>query len=93
MDILETELDAAAMSKIGKISADEPVLINLGLKSIVSRALTAIENALENFHQNLSQEFISVELRLVAQYLGELIGDVSTEDILGDIFSKFCIGK
>jgi len=93
LDILETELAAAAMSKIGKISADEPVLINLRQKSIVARALTAIENALENFHQNLSQEFISVELRLVAQYLGELIGDVSTEDILGDIFSKFCIGK
>lgn len=68
-------------------------LINIRQKGIVARAYASIQRASEYFAQNLSQEFIASELRLALDYLGELIGKVTTEDILGNIFSKFCIGK
>jgi tRNA modification GTPase len=41
----------------------------------------------------MSGEFISVNLRNAAGSLGEIIGEVTSEDILNNIFTKFCIGK
>ncbi|MFQ5631003.1 MAG: tRNA uridine-5-carboxymethylaminomethyl(34) synthesis GTPase MnmE [bacterium] len=93
LDSLETVLTEAARLNIGELNTGESVLINMRQKNIITQALDAIKKSIENFQQNLSQEFISVELRHAMQYLGELIGEVSTEDILGNIFSKFCIGK
>lgn len=90
---LKAELLAIAMSSIGDLNKEKSTLINLRQKEAVSRALNAIHNSIENFQQKLSQEFISAELRQALEYLGELIGEVTTEDILGNIFGKFCIGK
>jgi tRNA modification GTPase len=41
----------------------------------------------------MSGEFISVDLRNAENSLGEIIGKVTSDDILNNIFSKFCIGK
>lgn len=54
-------------------------------------AKSALEAAI--LHINMPLEVISVDLRNALNNLGELIGTTSTEDILGRIFSKFCIGK
>lgn len=58
-------------------------------KNVVEKALSSVQQAVESFHRNLSQEFVSAELRVSLGLLGELIGDVSNEDILGNIFSNF----
>jgi len=42
---------------------------------------------------NLSREYIAVELREAIERLGEITGAVTAEDILDRIFSQFCIGK
>lgn len=52
--------------------------------------LSDASNAIE---KELSGEFVSVDLRKAADSLGEIIGIITTEDILNNIFSKFCIGK
>lgn len=55
-----------------------------------------IENLMSaetSVNNKLSGEFISVDLRKSADSLGEIIGIVTTDDILNNIFSKFCIGK
>ncbi|MBM4172377.1 MAG: tRNA uridine-5-carboxymethylaminomethyl(34) synthesis GTPase MnmE [Ignavibacteria bacterium] len=64
------------------------------------RHFNALENAKENLttalssiNQKLSGEFVSVDLRNAESALGEIIGKVTSEDILNNIFSKFCIGK
>jgi tRNA modification GTPase len=41
----------------------------------------------------MSGEFIAVDLRNAESSLGEIIGKVTSDDILNNIFSKFCIGK
>jgi tRNA modification GTPase len=43
--------------------------------------------------ENLSAEFVAADLREVIHQIGVLVGEVTTEDILGEIFSHFCIGK
>ena len=41
----------------------------------------------------MSGEFIAVDLRNAENNLGEIIGEVTSDDILNNIFTKFCIGK
>ena len=64
------------------------------------RHYTALQSAKENLlmakesiENRLSGEFIAVDLRNAENCLGEIIGKVTTEDILNNIFSNFCIGK
>jgi tRNA modification GTPase len=49
--------------------------------------------ALVSLKDGTSAEFISVDLRSGLNSLGEITGDVTTDEILNNIFSKFCIGK
>lgn len=50
-------------------------------------------SARDSLLMNMSGEFISVDLRNAGENLGEIIGTVTTDDILNNIFAKFCIGK
>ncbi|MDX1411698.1 MAG: tRNA uridine-5-carboxymethylaminomethyl(34) synthesis GTPase MnmE, partial [Nitrospirales bacterium] len=72
----------------------EPVfLTRLRHKVALERAKEAVANSLCAFDQNFSGECLAVDLRVALDALGEIIGVVSTEDILDHIFKDFCIGK
>jgi len=57
------------------------------------RAVGSLAVALESLKDSQSNEFIAVDLRAALDSLGEIIGVVTTDDILHNIFSRFCIGK
>ncbi|MGD0035922.1 MAG: tRNA uridine-5-carboxymethylaminomethyl(34) synthesis GTPase MnmE [Bacteroidota bacterium] len=61
--------------------------------SALLKAEQNLTSALESLKTGESEEFIAVDLRAAIDSLGEIIGIVTTEDILNNIFSKFCIGK
>lgn len=42
---------------------------------------------------NLSGDFLAMDIRQVIHYIGEITGEITTDEVLGSIFSKFCIGK
>ena len=46
-----------------------------------------------SINEGLTGEYISVDLRNAENSLGEIIGEVTSDDILNNIFMKFCIGK
>jgi len=71
----------------------EVVLTNLRHKQCLEKALSALLNAKQSLNNNLSAEFVAADLREVIHQIGVLVGEVTTEDILGEIFSNFCIGK
>jgi len=71
----------------------EVVLTNLRHKQCLEKALSALLNAKQSLTENLSAEFVAADLREVIHQIGVLVGEVTTEDILGEIFSNFCIGK
>jgi tRNA modification GTPase len=53
-------------------------------------ALTDVMNGLEN---NLTGDFLALDIRQSLHFLGEITGEITTDDLLANIFSKFCIGK
>lgn len=59
----------------------------------LDRARTAILSGLAQLRLNQAPELLAEELRLAQQSLGEITGAYTTEDLLGRIFSSFCIGK
>jgi tRNA modification GTPase len=72
---------------------DEPMLTNVRHKRALGLARKSLEAALNSLKKGLSSEFVALDLRAALDQLGEVIGEVTTEDILSNIFSKFCIGK
>ena len=66
---------------------------NLRHKTALERSVDHLRKAIDSINRNLSGEFISVDLRNAESALGEIIGKVTTDDILNNIFSQFCIGK
>ena len=57
------------------------------------RAGQAIDRTLQGLESNLSGDLLSQDIRECMHYLGEITGEISTDDILGEIFAHFCIGK
>ena len=47
----------------------------------------------EGFKNNLSGDLVSIDLRQVIQSLGEITGEITTDEVLDNIFKNFCIGK
>ena len=56
-------------------------------------ARQAIVRVVEGLDTQISGDLLSQDIRECMHYLGEITGQISTDEILGNIFSKFCIGK
>ncbi len=92
LPMLEKALLSAA--QLGLMSeTDEPVISSLRQKNALDKGLVALKKTLDSLDRGLSGEFIALDLREAIACLGAVIGDVTTEDILENIFSRFCIGK
>jgi tRNA modification GTPase len=89
IDLLRQELsNIAGLSDTGE-----------GVLLARKRHIIALESALDSTHHALDQlnnnasELVAEDLRQAAQYLGSITGEFSSDDLLGEIFSSFCIGK
>src|SRR3990167_523196 len=71
----------------------EIILTELRHKLALEKAANGLTSFLKLLEKGDSPEFLAIELRAALNSLGEITGEVTTEDILGRIFSKFCIGK
>lgn len=69
------------------------VVSNARHEAMLSKALTALEQAQKGLFNNTPGDLVAMDIRAALHYLGEITGTISTEDLLGNIFSKFCIGK
>ena len=77
-----------------QVEDNESVIIsNERHYSALLKAKQSLTFALESLKTEKSEEFIAVDLRAAIDSLGEIVGIVTTEEILDNIFSKFCIGK
>lgn len=90
-DQLEDILVKAA--NIPEIGEQDVIVTNMRHYEALIKALNAIQRVKEGLDLNLSGDFLAQDIRECMHYLGEITGQISTDDILGNIFSKFCIGK
>jgi tRNA modification GTPase len=69
------------------------VLTNLRHKAALVAGNQALSSAVESLHACCAAEFVAVNLQEARERLEEIIGQLTHDDILERIFSKFCIGK
>lgn len=88
---LENKLVEAA--NIPQIGEQDVIITNIRHYEALQNSLNAIRRVLNGLENGLSGDFLSQDIRECMHYLGEITGHISTDEILGNIFSKFCIGK
>jgi len=74
-------------------SEKSAIVSTLRHKTALKKSEYHLKKSIESIDNKLSGEFISVDLRIAENSLAEIIGEVTSEDILNNIFSRFCIGK
>jgi tRNA modification GTPase len=78
----------------GRCEAAESVTVtNVRHRDALRRAGESLGQALESVQGGMAGELISIDVRAAADALGEISGAITTDEILGRIFSEFCIGK
>ena len=92
---IENLLSLMKEYSIGELNYSEKnaILTNIRHFEALNSAKEHLSNSIEALNENMSDEFIAVHLRNAETCLGEIIGLVTSEDILNNIFSKFCVGK
>ncbi len=71
----------------------EIVVSNVRHVEALRQAREALQEARKAIDQGLSGELLAIDLRKAQHHLGEITGRITTEDLLGSIFGRFCIGK
>jgi tRNA modification GTPase len=72
---------------------DGLIITNLRHRVALERAMSGLDQALESVGDGVQPEFVAVDLRGASDALGEIVGDITSDDILNRIFAEFCIGK
>jgi tRNA modification GTPase len=91
MNVLKSTLVAAVQGDFDL--AEETIVSNARHYDALVRTSEALEKALEGLETEVTGDFIAMDIRQAMYELGQITGDISTDDLLGNIFSKFCIGK
>ena len=78
---------------IPSLSSNDIIVTNIRHYEALTHALKAIHRVQEGLAANLSGDFISQDLRECIFHLSDIIGEVTTDQVLGNIFKRFCIGK
>lgn len=77
----------------GKLSSGETIVTNSRHYNSLLKALEEIQKVKEGLDTGLSSDLMAIDIRQALYHLGEITGSVTTDDLLGNIFSNFCIGK
>jgi len=78
----------------GEISQNNEILVtNIRHKTLIDKALESINEALKSHEDKMPLDMITIDINAAAKYLGEITGESVSEDVMHEIFSRFCIGK
>ena len=92
IDLFEQELQRMFFQK--EISYNDEVYItNIRQKQAIEEAKESVEQVIQSIHAKMPEDFYSIDLMNAYACLGKIIGEDVDEDLMNEIFSKFCMGK
>ena len=89
-ELQELLIEAAHLPSL---SQNDVIVTNVRHYEALTHALDAIHRVQEGLNIGLSGDFVSQDLRECIFHLSDIVGEVTTDQVLGNIFNKFCIGK
>jgi len=87
--IIERLLNSSHSGEIG----DQTIVYSLRHFEALTRAAQSIESIEQGFADGIPSDLIAIDIRQALHHLGTITGEVTTDELLGNIFGKFCIGK
>lgn len=82
------------MFSLEEINVDNDVIVtNLRHKNLISKAIGNVKKAKNTVQENMPIDIIAIFIKDILEDLGNITGEVVTDDIINEIFSKFCLGK
>lgn len=75
------------------VNTTDTIVTNSRHVSSLNKAFGALTKVNEGLATNIQSDFLALDIRYALEALGEITGQVTNDDLLGNIFSKFCIGK
>ncbi|WP_028297038.1 tRNA uridine-5-carboxymethylaminomethyl(34) synthesis GTPase MnmE [Olivibacter sitiensis] len=89
----ELQEELLALVNLRNINADDVLVTNIRHVEALQKTQASLENVLYGVDHPVTSDFLAMDIRQALHHLGEITGSVSTDDLLENIFSKFCIGK
>ncbi len=77
----------------GNLNAESTIVANARHYEALLKASESLRAALHGLDTGVTGDFVAMDIRREITYLGEITGEIGTEDLLDSIFSRFCIGK
>ena len=82
------------MFNLNQINLDNELIItNIRHQNLINKAIESTRMALNDLKMSMPIDIISINIKQILEHLGEITGDNVSEDIIKNIFSKFCLGK
>jgi tRNA modification GTPase len=91
LEELKKQLTASIETK--RLQSPQYIVTNARHYEALKNVSSALQRALEGFRDGIPTVLIATDVRQAIYYLGLITGRITPDDILGEIFSKFCIGK
>ncbi|MDP3467325.1 MAG: tRNA uridine-5-carboxymethylaminomethyl(34) synthesis GTPase MnmE [Daejeonella sp.] len=91
IDLLKQEI--LRKVNLHSINTDDVLISNIRHLEALKKTEESLNRVLQNIDQPITSDFLASDIKQALYYLGEITGQVTTDDLLETIFSKFCIGK
>lgn len=91
IDTLKKKLSTMVQSQ--RVTPPDMTVANIRHYEALRQAYDSLDSVLEGINSQITTDLVALELKRALEYLGEISGEVTNDEILGNIFSKFCIGK
>jgi tRNA modification GTPase len=91
LEELKLKLSEVVIKK--KLRQDEVIITNIRHYEVMLHVSESLERIISGSDNNLPEDLIAIDIRQAIHYLGEITGEITSDEILGNIFKNFCIGK
>jgi tRNA modification GTPase len=76
-----------------RLNSDSVIITNIRHYEALLRVAESLGRVEDGLKNNIPEDLIAIDIRQAIHYLGEITGEITTDEILGNIFKNFCIGK
>jgi tRNA modification GTPase len=91
LDELRLNLGQVVMKD--KLSSDDVIITNIRHYEALVRVSESLGRVIAGLEDQIPEDLIAMDIRQAIHYLGEITGEITSDEILGNIFRNFCIGK
>jgi tRNA modification GTPase len=91
LEDLRSKLSDVVMK--GSLSTEDVIITNIRHYEALLRVSESLGRVISGLEDQIPEDLIAIDIRQAIHYLGEISGEITTDEILSNIFRNFCIGK